>query len=83
MYLKNELVDLHSRSASAADSRISELEKEIERQGNEKNLIAARLEEASQGPSKKPLIVSCYFHLIESQDSMYYALNLINCYAIL
>lgn len=53
MYLKNELVDLHNRSASAAESRISELEKEIERQGNEKNLITTRLEEASQGPSKK------------------------------
>lgn len=70
MYVKNELVDFHNRSATAADSRISDLEKEMEKQRNEKNLIAARLDEASQGPSRKEIIAEFRTLLSSFPDEM-------------
>ncbi|KAL3537048.1 hypothetical protein ACH5RR_000414, partial [Cinchona calisaya] len=56
MHFKIELLDVNHRSASVADSRISELEKETQKYLHEKNLIEAKLEEASREPSRKEII---------------------------
>lgn len=48
--MKNELVDVLQRSSAVADSRISDLEIEIERYKKEKDIIEAKLEEASKEP---------------------------------
>lgn len=47
--MKNELVDLH-QSSVVADSRISDLEIEIQRYKKEKDQIEAKLEEACKEP---------------------------------
>ncbi|KAL7121003.1 hypothetical protein ACP275_02G156900 [Erythranthe tilingii] len=54
--MKNELVDVLHRSSAVADSRISELEIEIQRYTKEKDLIEAKLEEASKEPGRKEII---------------------------
>lgn len=51
MHFKVELLDINHRSASVADSRITELQKGIQKYVNEKNLIEAKLEEAIREPS--------------------------------
>lgn len=48
--LKNELVDVLQRSSAVADSRISDLEVEIERYNKKKDLIEVKLQEASKEP---------------------------------
>lgn len=48
--MKNELVDVLQRSSAVADSRISDLEVEIEKYCKEKDLIEVKLEEASKEP---------------------------------
>ncbi|KAL8062404.1 hypothetical protein ABFX02_02G145000 [Erythranthe guttata] len=55
-HMKNELVDVLHRSSAVADSRISELEMEIQRYTKEKDLIEAKLEEASKEPDRKEII---------------------------
>ncbi|KAH6825748.1 hypothetical protein C2S53_006854 [Perilla frutescens var. hirtella] len=54
--MKNELVDVLQRSSAVADSRISDLEVEIERYNKEKDLIEVKLEEASKEPGRKEII---------------------------
>lgn len=48
--MKNELVEVLHRSSAVAESRISDLEIEIQRRIKEKDLIEAKLEEASKEP---------------------------------
>ncbi|KAI3444762.1 hypothetical protein Pfo_001427 [Paulownia fortunei] len=55
-HVKNELVDVLHRSSAVADSRISDLEIEIQRYIKEKDLIDAKLEEASKEPGRKEII---------------------------
>ena len=48
--MKNELVDVLQQSSAVANSRISDLEAEIERYNKEKDLIEVKLDEASKEP---------------------------------
>ncbi|XP_057808384.1 E3 ubiquitin-protein ligase BRE1-like 1 isoform X2 [Salvia miltiorrhiza] len=54
--MKNELVDVLQRSSAVANSRISDLEAEIERYIKEKDLIEVKLDEASKEPGRKEII---------------------------
>ncbi|KAL6499438.1 ubiquitin-like modifier hub1 [Orobanche hederae] len=54
--LKNEFVDVLNRSSAVANSRISDLEVEIQRYIKEKDLIEAKLEEASEEPGRNEII---------------------------
>ncbi|KAA8550078.1 hypothetical protein F0562_001762 [Nyssa sinensis] len=56
MNMKNDLVDVFHQSSAVADSRITELEIEIQKQINERNLIETKLEEASREPGRKEII---------------------------
>ncbi|KAL6495363.1 ubiquitin-like modifier hub1 [Orobanche gracilis] len=51
--LKNEFVDVLNRSSAVANSRISDLEVEIQGYMKEKDLIEAKLEEASEEPGER------------------------------
>ncbi|KAK6162603.1 hypothetical protein DH2020_002444 [Rehmannia glutinosa] len=55
-HMKNEFVDVLHRSSAVAGSTISDLEKEIQRYIKEKDLIEAKLEEASKEPGRKEII---------------------------
>uniref|UniRef100_A0A5B7BUQ2 E3 ubiquitin protein ligase n=1 Tax=Davidia involucrata TaxID=16924 RepID=A0A5B7BUQ2_DAVIN len=56
MIMKNDLVDVFHRSSAVAESRITELEIEMQKQINEKNLIETKLEEGSREPGRKEII---------------------------
>nr|GMD77663.1 E3 ubiquitin-protein ligase BRE1-like 1 [Ipomoea batatas] len=56
MNLKNDLLDVLHRSSTVADSRINDLEMEIQKHKRERNLIEMRLEEASREPGRKEII---------------------------
>ncbi|KAK6918627.1 Zinc finger, C3HC4 RING-type [Dillenia turbinata] len=56
MHMKSDLVDVLRRSSAVAESRITELESEIKKLINERNLIEAKLEEASREPRRKDII---------------------------
>ncbi|XP_028119553.1 E3 ubiquitin-protein ligase BRE1-like 1 isoform X2 [Camellia sinensis] len=56
MNMKNDLVDVFNRNAAVAECRTTELQIEIQKQINEKNLIETRLEEASREPGRKEII---------------------------
>ncbi|KAK4488538.1 hypothetical protein RD792_004302, partial [Penstemon davidsonii] len=56
IHMKNELVDVLHRSSTVADSRIRDLETEIQRYIKEKDLIENKLEEASKEPGRKEII---------------------------
>ncbi|GMP42716.1 hypothetical protein CsSME_00012364 [Camellia sinensis var. sinensis] len=56
MNMKNDLVDVFNRNAAVAVCRTTELQIEIQKQINEKNLIETRLEEASREPGRKEII---------------------------
>ncbi|KAF5744281.1 Histone ubiquitination proteins group [Tripterygium wilfordii] len=56
LHIKNDLVDVSIRSSAVADSRISELEVEIEKQISERNMIQSKFEEASREPGRKEII---------------------------
>ncbi|PIN03187.1 E3 ubiquitin ligase involved in syntaxin degradation [Handroanthus impetiginosus] len=55
-HMKNDLVDVLNRSSVVADSRISDLETDIQRCLKEKDLLEAKLEEASKEPGRKEII---------------------------
>ncbi|KAL8495504.1 hypothetical protein ACS0TY_019591 [Phlomoides rotata] len=54
--MKNELADVLHRSSAAVDSRISDLEIEIQRYKKEKDQIEAKLEAACKEPGRKEII---------------------------
>ncbi|XP_025015584.2 E3 ubiquitin-protein ligase BRE1-like 1 isoform X2 [Ricinus communis] len=54
--IKNDLLDVFRRSSSVVESRIADLGVEIQRQIKEKNMIEAKLEEASREPGRKEII---------------------------
>ncbi|KAG8664017.1 hypothetical protein MANES_01G271200v8 [Manihot esculenta] len=54
--MKNDLVDVFRRSSAVVDSRIADLGIGIQRQINERNMIKAKLEEASGEPGRKQII---------------------------
>ncbi|CAI9101302.1 OLC1v1038595C1 [Oldenlandia corymbosa var. corymbosa] len=56
MQMKLELLDFNHRSAAIADSRISELQKEIQKCVFEKNQMEAKLEHTSREPGRKEVI---------------------------
>ncbi|XP_038682111.1 E3 ubiquitin-protein ligase BRE1-like 1 [Tripterygium wilfordii] len=56
LLIKSDLVDVSISSSAVADSRISELEVEIEKQISERNRIQSKLEEASREPGRKEII---------------------------
>ncbi|KAM3238484.1 E3 ubiquitin-protein ligase BRE1-like 1 [Capsicum annuum] len=56
MNLKNDIIDVFRRSSTVADSRIAWLEKEIQKHMQERNMIEAKLEEASREPGRKEII---------------------------
>ncbi|KAL1543350.1 ubiquitin-like modifier hub1 [Salvia divinorum] len=55
-FMKNELVDVLQQSSAVTNSRISDLEAEIERYNKEKDLIEVKLDEASKEPGRKEVI---------------------------
>lgn len=59
MNLKNDLLDVLHRSSTVADSRINDLEMEIQKHKRERNLIEMRLEEASREPGIKSYYNIC------------------------
>ncbi|XP_065859224.1 E3 ubiquitin-protein ligase BRE1-like 1 [Euphorbia lathyris] len=68
--LKNDLVDVSRRSSAVVDSRIADLETEIQSQMNEKNMIEAKLEEASREPGRKEIIAEFKALLSSFPDEM-------------
>lgn len=54
--MKNELVDVLQRSSAVANSRISDLEVEIERYNKEKDSIEVKLDEASKEPGMDSIL---------------------------
>lgn len=50
MDMKNDLLDVFHRNSVLAESRITELRTEIQKQISVKNMIQSRLEEASREP---------------------------------
>ncbi|KAJ9171209.1 hypothetical protein P3X46_014604 [Hevea brasiliensis] len=54
--MKNDLVDVFRRSSAVVDSRIADLGIGIQRQISERNMIKAKLEEASGEPGRKEII---------------------------
>lgn len=63
--MKNELVDVLQRSSAVADSRISDLEVEIEKYCKEKDLIEVKLEEASKEPGMYSRLYCPSFDLLQ------------------
>lgn len=57
MHFKIELLDVNQQSVSVSDSRISELRKDIQKYVNGKNLLEAKLEEATREPSMEHPII--------------------------
>ncbi|KAG8391552.1 hypothetical protein BUALT_Bualt01G0199500 [Buddleja alternifolia] len=55
-HMKNEFVDVLHRSSAVAESRISDLEIEIQRYIKAKVLVETKLEEASKEPGRKEII---------------------------
>ncbi|KAK4414625.1 E3 ubiquitin-protein ligase BRE1-like 1 [Sesamum alatum] len=55
-HMKSELADVLHRTSAVADSRISDLELEIQRYVKEKNLIETKLQEASKEPGRREII---------------------------
>ena len=51
--IKNDIVDVLRRSSAVADSRATDLKIEIQRQIEERNMIEAKLKEASREPGYK------------------------------
>lgn len=54
--VRNDLGDVFRRSSTTANSRIEELETEIQRQTDERKHIETKLEEASKEPGRKEII---------------------------
>ncbi|KAF8406282.1 hypothetical protein HHK36_008367 [Tetracentron sinense] len=54
--VKVDLADIFRRASAVADSRISELEKEIQKRIDERIMIETKLEEASREPGRKEII---------------------------
>ncbi|KAK2991102.1 hypothetical protein RJ640_021566 [Escallonia rubra] len=54
--VKNDIVDVFQQSSAVADSRITELGVEIQKQVKERNLIETKLEEALREPGRKEII---------------------------
>ncbi|PIA50300.1 hypothetical protein AQUCO_01300798v1 [Aquilegia coerulea] len=54
--LKIDLADIFQRASAVADSRISGLEKLIQKQIDDRNMLEAKLEEASREPGRKEII---------------------------
>ncbi|CAM8950640.1 unnamed protein product [Rhodiola kirilowii] len=54
--LKKELVDISRRSSVVNDQRVAELQLEIQKQIDRRNMINARLEESSRDPGRKEII---------------------------
>ncbi|XP_011089870.1 E3 ubiquitin-protein ligase BRE1-like 1 [Sesamum indicum] len=55
-HMKSELADVLHRTSAVADSRISDLELEIQRYIKEKDLIETKLQEASKEPGRREII---------------------------
>lgn len=56
MNMKNDLLDVFHRNSVLAESRITELRTEIQKQISAKNMIETRLEAASREPGRKDII---------------------------
>ncbi|CAK9149379.1 unnamed protein product [Ilex paraguariensis] len=56
MTIKNDLLDNFHRSSAVADSRITELRIEIQKQINDKNIMETKLEEASRDRGRQEII---------------------------
>lgn len=54
--IKNDVVDVFRRSSVVADSRATDLEIEIQKQIEERNMIESKLKEASREPGRKEII---------------------------
>ncbi|XP_059451247.1 E3 ubiquitin-protein ligase BRE1-like 1 isoform X1 [Corylus avellana] len=54
--IKNDIVDVFRRSSAVADSRATDLKIVIQRQIEERNMIEAKLKEASREPGRKEII---------------------------
>lgn len=54
--MQNELLDISHQNSAVANSRISELRSEIQKQINERNMLESKLEEASRGPGRREII---------------------------
>ncbi|KAL3616482.1 ubiquitin-like modifier hub1 [Castilleja foliolosa] len=55
-HMKNEFVEVFHRSSALANSRISDLEVEIQRNIKQKDIIEVKLEEATKEPGRKEII---------------------------
>lgn len=58
MNMKNDLLDVFHRNSVLAESRITELRTEIQKQISAKNMIETRLEEASREPGIEMLVIA-------------------------
>ncbi|KAJ4827632.1 hypothetical protein Tsubulata_008249 [Turnera subulata] len=71
--VKNDVLDVFRRSSAFLDSRVSDLEAEIQKQTKERSMVEAKLEEASREPGRKD-IISEFKSLVssfpEEMDSM-------------
>ncbi|GAV90855.1 zf-C3HC4_3 domain-containing protein [Cephalotus follicularis] len=56
LIMKTDLVDVFQRSSAIADSRIADLQIEIQKQIDERNRIETKLENASGDPGRKEII---------------------------
>ncbi|WCJ22965.1 E3 ubiquitin-protein ligase BRE1-like 1 [Euphorbia peplus] len=68
--IKSDLVDVSRRSSAVVESRIAGLETEIQSQMNERNMIEAKLEEASREPGRKEIIAEFKALLSSFPDEM-------------
>lgn len=51
--MKNDMIDVYRRCSAVADSRMTDLGMEIEKQNNEKKILEVRLAEASREPGTR------------------------------
>lgn len=56
--IKNDIGDVFRRSSAVTSSRISDLQKEIQKQIDGRKMIEAKLEEASREPGRKEIIAN-------------------------
>lgn len=54
--LKNDVADVCNRSSAVTDYRLTELERQVQKQVDGRNLIETKLEEASREPGRKDII---------------------------
>ncbi|KAK6920353.1 hypothetical protein RJ641_016257 [Dillenia turbinata] len=75
MNMKSDLLDVFRRSSAVAESRITELELEIKKHIDERNLIEAKLEDASREPSMKISIFSPISMFIKYWESDFFVVD--------